>query len=322
MRGWCATRPCAFGTLLGDNIYPDGATAGADGRDDASRFRTLFVEPFGPLADGRSDFRMYVALGNHDWNTSLAGARSQLQFHERTPPFFMNGYNYRVHPPAAHGLVELFVIDTEMLLSGVEVPETSIDDDGRGRLLPEREEVHPWVRQQVAATVDTVAWLDAALASSTARWKIVIGHHPIWSSAGTKFAQAEALRTLILPSLCRYADLYLAGHEHTLEAHRDDCSVALPGSEVPPLLQVVSGAGAKQRPVHGPFARWQQGHHAELTTLYAEGMIWGFAHLALTGDVADIRFVATPNDGSGRPVERHAIRQPRRGMESHASKSP
>ena len=49
-------------------------------------------------------------------------------------------------------------------------------------------------------------WLEAALRESTARWKIVIGHHPIWSSAGSKFQQARMLRRLILPALCRYAD--------------------------------------------------------------------------------------------------------------------
>ena len=30
MRELCAARGCDFGALLGDNIYPDGATAGAD----------------------------------------------------------------------------------------------------------------------------------------------------------------------------------------------------------------------------------------------------------------------------------------------------
>lgn len=310
METWCKDAPCDFGTILGDNIYPDGATAGADGKDDQQRFRDLFIEPFAPLAEGRRDFRYYVALGNHDWNTSLAGAESQLRFHETTAPFYMDGYNYRVRPASAGGQVELFVIDTELLLSRSEIRETSMSVDGRGTLLEEVDENGPWVRAQAEREPDIAAWLEQALASSDARWKIVVGHHPLWSSAGSKFAQAAELRRLILPTLCRYADLYLAGHEHTLELHVDDCSGAVPGAT--PLVEVVSGAGAKQRPVHGPFAARQQVENPQLSTLYARGMVWGFAHVEIRGDTAMIRLIATPDDASGVPVVDFTHSIPRR----------
>jgi 3',5'-cyclic AMP phosphodiesterase CpdA len=314
LQTWCASRPCDFATMLGDNVYPDGATAGADGRDDVERFRKLFVEPYGPLARLSPDFRMYVTLGNHDWRTSLAGVNSQLSFHENTTPFYMDGLVYRVRPPAAQGAVELFVIDTEMLLATRSVPETAVAADGSGRLLEELEAPKPWTREQVAKTPDIVAWLDAALASSTARWKIVMGHHPLWSTAGSKFAQAAALRELILPTLCRQADLYLAGHEHTLELHVDDCTRAVPGAGLPPLLQVVSGAGAKQRPHHPAFSAWQQASNPQLKTLYAKGMVWGFASVQLHGDQIEVRLVSTPNDASGLPVEEFTLIQPRRSI--------
>ena len=302
MESWCTRAPCDFGTILGDNIYPDGATAGADGTDDQARFRDLFVEPFAPLAVGRPGFRYYVTLGNHDWNTSLAGAESQLRFHETTAPFYMDGYNYRVRPALAGGQVELFVIDTELLLSRSDIRETAMSVDGRGTLLDERDDTGPWVRARAEQGPDIAAWLEEALASSDARWKIVVGHHPLWSSAGSKFAQAAELRRLILPTLCRHADMYLAGHEHTLELHVDDCSDSLPGAGVPPLIGVVSGAGAKQRPVHAPFSARQQADHPQLQTLYARGMVWGFSHVEVEGDTATIRLISTPDDGSGVPV--------------------
>ena len=143
-----------------------------------------------------------------------------------------------------------------------------------------------------------VGWLEAALASSTARWKIVIGHHPLWSTAGSKFEQAKALRRLILPTLCRYADLYLAGHEHTLEVHTDDCSAALPEPSAP-LPQVVSGSAAKMRPTNSAFIRHQLEANPQLHTLWARGLTWGFAHLTFEGDTRDRRMVETPRDGSG-----------------------
>jgi hypothetical protein len=302
METWCKGVPCDFGTILGDNIYPDGATAGADGTDDQDRFRDLFIEPFAPLAIGRPGFRYYVTLGNHDWKTSLAGAESQLQFHESTAPFYMGGYNYRVRPASAGGQVEFFVIDTELLLSRSDIRETTMSVDGHGTLLDERDDTGPWVRARAEQEPDIAGSLEQALASSDARWKIVVGHHPLWSSAGSKFAQAAELRRLILPTLCRYADLYLAGHEHTLEVHVDDCSRALHGATVSPLVEVVSGAGAKQRPVHAPFSARQQADNPELRTLYARGMVWGFAYIEIEGDVATIQLVSTPDDASGVPV--------------------
>ncbi len=303
MRTYCANRDCRFATLLGDNVYPEGATAGADGRSDEGRFRAMFEAPYGHFGDLAPGFRIYAALGNHDWKTSRAGAESELRYLERTPPFYMNDYFYRVTPPGAEGLVELFVIDTELLLARLVIPETEVDWDGREILLAERDEPSPDTTRQTDAERQMAAWLEQALASSTARWKIVVGHHPLWSTAGSKFAQARALRGLILPALCRYADMYLAGHEHTLEMHLDDCSKALPGETVSPLLQVVSGAGAKQRPSNGAFAAKQQTGNPELRSLFSRGMVWGFAHISLDGDRATARLLSTPNDASGRPVE-------------------
>ena len=139
----------------------------------------------------------------------------------------------------------------------------------------ELEHFEPWAAPQNEAERNMVQWLEASLASSKARWKIVIGHHPLWSTAGSKFQQARSLRRLILPALCRYADLYLAGHEHTLEVHTDDCTEALPGSDVTPLPQVVSGSASKMRPTNSAFIRQQLKAHPELHTLFARGLDLG-----------------------------------------------
>lgn len=322
MRSYCAVEDCRFATMLGDNIYPDGATAGADGRSDAERFNAVFTEPYGAYGALAADFRIYAALGNHDWNTSRAGAEAQRRFLESTPPFYMDGYFYRVIPPGLEGEVELFVIDTELLLAQVPVPETEVDWDGSEIVLPEYDDLSPGVAQQSDAERGMAAWLEQALASSTARWKIVAGHHPLWSTAGSKFAQARALRALILPTLCRYADLYLAGHEHTLEAHLDDCSKALPGAHVKPLLQVVSGAAAKQRPSNALFAAKQQFNNPELRSLFSRGMVWGFAHVTLEDERATVRLISTPNDSGGRMAQEFEIILARRSAGPSTSQEP
>ncbi|MGE0582151.1 MAG: metallophosphoesterase [Steroidobacteraceae bacterium] len=314
MRAYCANRDCRFAAMLGDNIYPEGATAGVDGRDDATRFRAVFEAPYGRFGEIAPGFRIYAALGNHDWKTSRAGALAELHYLEASPPFYMDGFFYRVIPPGLQGQVELFVIDTELLLARVVVPETAVDWDGSEILLPERDGPAVGAEQQAGIEHDRVAWLERALATSTARWKIVVGHHPLWSTAGSKFAQARALRSLILPTLCRYADMYLAGHEHTLEMHLDDCTRALPGAHVPPLLQVVSGAAAKQRPSNGAFAARQQAANPELRSLFSRGMVWGFAHVSIDGDRATARLLSTPDDAGGQPVEEFRYNVARRSQ--------
>lgn len=296
MKTYCGHQRCDFAVMLGDNIYPDGAMANAD---DARRFRDLFTIPYGALVEGRENFRIYGVLGNHDWHTSRAGAMAQVRFLETTTPFFMNGLFYRVAPAAAQGEVEIFALDTEVLLAGTTVREAVLAEDASEVETDEIEQLEPWAAPQNEAERNMIEWLEAALTNSKARWKIVIGHHPLWSTAGSKFQQAKSLRRLILPVLCRYADMYIAGHEHTLEVHTDNCTEALPGTDVTPLPQVVSGSASKMRPTNSAFIRQQLKAHPELHTLFARGLTWGFAHLTFEGDRVTVRMVETPRDGSG-----------------------
>jgi tartrate-resistant acid phosphatase type 5 len=224
----------------------------------------------------------------------------------------MNGLFYRVVPAAAHGEVEIFALDTEVLLAGTTVREAILAEDASEVATDELEHLEPWAAPQSDAERAMVRWLETSLANSKARWKIVIAHHPLWSTAGSKFQQANSLRRLILPALCRYADLYLAGHEHTLEVHTDNCSEALPGSDVTPLPQVVSGSASKMRPTNSAFIRQQVKAHPELQTLFARGLTWGFAHLTFEGDRVTVRMIETPRDGSGTTQVAYEHSFPRR----------
>jgi len=58
-------------------------------------------------------------------------------------------------------------------------------------------------------------WLKEELEKSRALWKVVYGHHPIYS-AGTHGDNNGLIRAL-LPILKGHADIYLAGHDHDLE---------------------------------------------------------------------------------------------------------
>ena len=63
-------------------------------------------------------------------------------------------------------------------------------------------------------------WFETELSQTTATWKIVFMHHPIYSS-GKRHGSDLALRTFIEPLLQKYSvDLALAGHEHFYERVR------------------------------------------------------------------------------------------------------
>jgi hypothetical protein len=120
-----------------------------------------------------------------------------------------------------------------------------------------------------------VADLERRLRESNAKWKIVIGHHPSWASSGGKFRQSQALRAALLPVLCRHADLYFAGHEHTLELASNNCSMAVPGARLLPMPSIVTRAVGKQRPLNTAFMGHQVRNNPQDRSIFARGMIWG-----------------------------------------------
>ena len=66
-----------------------------------------------------------------------------------------------------------------------------------------------------ALTERQLTWLRAELARSTARWKIVYGHFPVYEQ--TDYT-VERQRQLLLPILRQYGvDVYFAGHHHTVQ---------------------------------------------------------------------------------------------------------
>ena len=81
------------------------------------------------------------------------------------------------------------------------------------------------------------AWLEQTLAATTAPWKIVTMHHPMYS-AGWHGSNATT-RDAFQPSLERYGvQLVLAGHDHDYQRSRP----------INGVTYIVSGAAAKLRP--------------------------------------------------------------------------
>jgi hypothetical protein len=92
-----------------------------------------------------------------------------------------------------------------------------------------------------------VLWLDKAIASSTARWKVVYGHHPIF--APEKDAKAGRymvyMQARLWPILRGRVDAYLCGHQHAMAQMepREGVHFFMSGGGGAPLVKV-----AKQAP--------------------------------------------------------------------------
>jgi len=89
-----------------------------------------------------------------------------------------------------------------------------------------------------------VLWLDKAIGSSTARWKVVYGHHPIF--APERDAKAGRYMTYmqerLWPVIRGRVDAYLCGHQHAM-AHmgpRDGVHFFMSGGGGAPLERVAA----------------------------------------------------------------------------------
>lgn len=305
----CQQKICEFGIQLGDNIYPDGADAD-DGKDDQKRMNDLILEPLLPLLNQETDLVVYSALGNHDWKSSRKGVALQTKWMEEQKQFHMDeqGY-YRFTKGEPGNEVEFFVLDTNMILSGQTFYEVPLNPDGsegqletalaQGTAELEKHEAHEGPVN--GEDKKQIQWLKEGLENSKAKWKIVYGHHILWSIGGTKYNEGHVLRELIMPTLCQYADAYIAGHEHDLELITDDCSLYPDSKQSEPLPLIISGAASKMRGTHTPFAQYQERTYPQYELIWSKSFIWGFAHINIDNntDQLNVEFFTTPNDKSG-----------------------
>lgn len=313
----CQNVACQFGIQLGDNIYPDGADAN-DGKDDQKRMNDLILAPLKPLFEQQPELVVYSALGNHDWKTSRKGVALQTAWMAKQPNFHMDKQGYYSFTKGTPGNdVEFFVLDTNMLLSGQHYYEIPLAKDGSEQglataLANGQAEVEDIEKHEVPLYGEDhkqLAWLANGLKTSKAKWKIVYGHHILWSIGGTKYDEGHVLRRLILPELCQYADAYIAGHEHDLELLADDCS-RVSTDKKPPLPLIISGAASKMRGVHRGLANYQERQYQEYDLIWNKAFTWGFAHIELDNqqDELNVNFYTTPTNKSGELVKEKSFR--------------
>lgn len=208
-----------FTISTGDNFYPSGVI---------SEFDPLFRYSFEDIYTAFSlQWDWYPVLGNHDYKTnpdaevaySKISRRWKMPARYYAKKFFINGDTSQV--------VLIAFIDTNPL-----IPE-----------FYSNAEYGPNVKTQ-DSTAQKI-WLEKVLSdpSKSIKWKIVVGHHPMYSGGGrTDTYDTKAIRNSLKPMFDKYGvDIYLAGHEHSLQHLKSADSK---------IQHFISGAASEKTPVH------------------------------------------------------------------------
>jgi acid phosphatase len=240
-----------FVLAVGDNFYEDGVASVTDPQWQTS-FEKVYTAP-------SLQVPWHAILGNHDYH---GNAQAQIDYSQTSKRWHMpSRYYRRTEAIDSQHSVDFFFLDT-MPMATFDLGETQ----HAGNV--------PWhdaPRQ--------MAWLETSLTASTADWKIVVGHHPIYS--GGSHGDTPYLVEHVLPLLEKHGvQAYLNGHDHDLQ-HLRAGKVDL----------FCSGGGSRPRPtLETPHTKFAKGCS-------------GFMAVSLQRDRMDIRMI----DDQGRVLYRATV---------------
>lgn len=215
-----------FVISVGDNFYENGVASIHDEHWEKS-FNGVYTA-------SSLQVPWYAILGNHDYH---ANCEAQIQYSKISPRWHMPArYFKQTHQLGAAVTADFFFIDTTPMIKLYYDP--LYEEKTRDQVITED------VPRQMA-------WFKKALAESKAQWKIVFGHHPIYS--GGEHGDTEELIRDILPVLKENSvHAYFNGHDHDLQ-HLMDGDLSL----------FTSGGGSRVRPTketaHTKFAETSSG---------------------------------------------------------------
>ncbi|MDN4503045.1 tartrate-resistant acid phosphatase type 5 family protein [Alteromonadaceae bacterium BrNp21-10] len=200
-----------FIVTTGDNFYSNGVASVND---------PYWQSSFEEIYHGPHLFEnWYAILGNHDYRGNW---QAQIDYSDVSRRWVMPASYYaKTFSLKNDQQVLMLFIDTSPLNPGyaneAKYAETQKQDGAK-----------------------QLAWIKQQLAESKAKWKIVIGHHPLYSS-GKRFGKIKDIRQVLEPIFEQYAvDAYYAGHEHDLQ-HNQPAGTT--------VAHFVSGAGSEVRTV-------------------------------------------------------------------------
>jgi tartrate-resistant acid phosphatase type 5 len=184
-----------FVVSTGDNFYPSGVI---------SEWDPLWKYSFEDIyTDFHLQWDWYPVLGNHDYKSN---PDAQVKYSSISRRWKMPARYYSrliAIPGDTANKVLIAFIDTNPF-----IPE-----------FYKNAEYGPNVKTQ--DTLKQKKWLAKLLSdpAKNIKWKIVVGHHPMFTAGSrTEAYDTRAIRHSLQPLLEKYkVDVYLAGHEHSLQ---------------------------------------------------------------------------------------------------------
>lgn len=184
-----------FIIATGDNFYPSGVISEHD-----PLFRYSFEDIY---TDFSLQWDWYLVLGNHDYksNPDAQVAYSKISRRWKMPSRYYSK-KFPINGDTTQQVLIAF-IDTNPLIAE----------------FYRNAEYGPNVRSQDSTKQKN--WLKKTLSDSSPniKWKIVVGHHPMFSGGSrTEGYDTKAVRNSLKAVLDQHnVDVYLAGHEHSLQ---------------------------------------------------------------------------------------------------------
>ncbi|KAL5545087.1 hypothetical protein UlMin_008871 [Ulmus minor] len=198
-----------FVVSTGDNFYDNGLT---------SEYDTAFEESFTKIYTAKSlQKQWYSVLGNHDYRGDAEAQLSPLL--RKIDSRWLCLRSFIVNSE----LAEIIFVDTTPFVEAYFSNPEGHTYDWRG------------ISSRKTYIQDLLKDVELALKESSAKWKIVVGHHAI-RSVGHHGDTLELIDQLLPILQANDVDFYINGHDHCLEHISDSNS---------PLQFLTSGAGSK-----------------------------------------------------------------------------
>lgn len=235
-----------FVITTGDNFYPSGVKTTNDPH---------WVSSFESIYKAQSlHVKWYPVLGNHDY---VDNPDAEVEYSKQSNRWDM---------PARYYSRKFFINgDTTQSVLIVFIDTDPFEKKMRGVKTDS-------VKYTVSATEDQQQWLEELLSDKTVKWKIVVGHHPVYTSGWRKYSNdTKKMRRFLEPIFKKYGvNLYICGHEHHLEHSKAKGMTHY----------IISGAGAEIRktlsfPTIPRFGASEQ----------------GFATFSIDGNQARVQFI-------------------------------
>lgn len=169
---------------------------------DDPKFETHFETIYDQTA---LDMPFHVVAGNHDYKGNV---QAQVAYTDHSSRWHMPGlyYTFTIRRDNSD-FVQFFALDTTPIAQWKNVDEQ-------------------------------LSWLEDELSRSRARWKIVFGHHPIYSNG--KHGNGTRMSGWVFPLLEIYGvDVYMCGHDHDLQVLKPVTSTG--------VHYLVAGTGSSYR---------------------------------------------------------------------------